>query len=1032
VQATTETPGMPPKKRARSTSQPAGVEERSPGGGHSTAQAIEHHSDTEAETGNVDRPTPSEEGGSGNSQPLSAIRQHLRERGQRGENRGRTEDDSALHQVDDQPSETEQSRESATGARQRREAVWSQEAALDDFLRDHDIGTPASGMEVRERAVIIARLSNSLREEAESDRVRTRGTGDPSAEALDEENARLAARHKLNAAYEVVRMIETIGRYLQRDPTPIGARRKGTGLGRAVDAFEEAHGAYTGLPLTGEALHVAMRIRDRIRAAVEEVQERIEMLQDRQALQAPPPRQVQEPQPGPSQGRTGGAILHVQQEDTEQSGRSGDNGDSSNSRRPSNRTDNGDSSNSRRPSNRTENDGLSDVNYSAEDEDEERYPPRQAIPPRQAEGAQARGAQAAGGQERGREPLVPYQPQTFGQTERQQPQRTASASNQAFLRPEDVRERRAPAEERNLRPGAAREAARSYDDVFYHEGEGQPRSAEPRGRREERPERRATEGTERAPPYRPTQKYTQEEYEIWLRTGELPPTRRKKKATPEGRRRTQSEEDREWRQREHGREEPVMPEPPGRARGRPADRGQHEFDPWFWEYDYEQPRWEDRIPHRFAPEASREERGWEPPRAPGQWEPAAGMGRGWEQPSGPHHGRDYAEGFGRGWEPPMGAPRGWEQPRYPQDGPDYRSRFDQDPFYHGPGTYEPPRMSREEFEKRYGMGRNRAQVVNVKKFGGKHEEWPEWIQAFREHILDNPTIGAVEAWGYLREKLTNEAYAVIKSFDNTHESLKPALNKLYEVYGQPHLIVRSIWRELRDMKLPSGSSRSAVLSMHYAQVGLLSRMERHAWPKEFRASQYEQNLMLETMGPYYRAQYDRWLQRQGPRFYPSTEQFFRWAKDKIEDDIRRSPYKERPSGQPQPGRPKKPATALQGNVQGSRDSSASNKSSGKGQKGQGGGKAKEKSAPKFPKGTCMGCGQGGSHDPTTCSKIKSASVDDRWKLRKAADACSNCMKTGHHYKECTAPKTCKKCDNKHHAFMHDDNPPKKKGGGQSK
>jgi len=872
-----------------------------------------------------------------------------------GGNRGGNEEVSALRQVDDRPSETDPS-SSSFPPREPRESptVWQPELDLQQFLQDNQLGQPLDGLAGRDRTVAVSRLIRALQDEAGSFRMRTRSTHDTAADHEQEREAHLAAQHRMHAAHAVLQNVDQMGHYLMTNPTPLGARRKGNTLLKAMDVFERAHRDYTSFPLTGMARNVSADTHARLKATVDEITERVEYLnrplargrppaqREQDAIQLAPPVQgaaVQVPAAG------GGAVP-----------RDGD---------------------WRVRRDREESDSQDDYRSADTSQDE----------------GERTGNVAGGNGGRHRaEDLVRVQQVPIEHHPAPRRRAVEAAPPEGPLRADQVRVRQAREEELQMPPRgqATRGVAQSAGEVFYREGE-----ARSQGRPYLPEARRWDESLERRAPvddrYVTSRRFDQRGYDESL---DRPPPRGRERERHDRagdqipRRHLFRQASQEDRRRDPSRGDRARREP---RRGEDEARRYQERDRAFWDYDYEQPRWGDRRP---------------------------------SQPDIPAY--DYGSGRGRDAAGPGSAAytgaAAWDP--Y-EDGPGYYSRFEQDPFY-GQDTFEPPRMSRDEYERRYGAGRGRSQVVNVKKFSGKYEEWPEWIQSFKEHILENPTIGAVEAWGHLREKLTKDAYDVIKAFENTHESLMPALQALNRAFAQPHKIVQHIWRELTGLR-PRDDTKSALLSMHYAQVGILQRLNRHSWPIEYRADQYEQNAMLETMGSYYRSQYDRWLQRQGRGFYPTTDQFLRWVRDKIEDDIRRSPRRGGGGYQPPVGSKKKPpATALPGNAQGSKDSSQAKKAPGKGQKSEGG-SAKSK----FSKGTCIGCGQGGSHEPTACSKIKSATVKERWVMRAESKGCSNCLRAGHHYKDCDNPQTCH-CKSRHHELLHDpDGPPpevKKKGG----
>ncbi|XP_062708742.1 uncharacterized protein LOC134288310 [Aedes albopictus] len=71
-----------------------------------------------------------------------------------------------------------------------------------------------------------------------------------------------------------------------------------------------------------------------------------------------------------------------------------------------------------------------------------------------------------------------------------------------------------------------------------------------------------------------------------------------------------------------------------------------------------------------------------------------------------------------------------------------------------------------------------------------------------------------------------------------------------------------------------------------------------------------------------------------------------------------------------------------------------------------------------PKDKCDFCR--GFHLNYQCNKLNALSANDRMEKVKAAGICFNCLRKGHQVKNCPSPKSCRKCQSRHHTQLHDD------------
>ena len=68
--------------------------------------------------------------------------------------------------------------------------------------------------------------------------------------------------------------------------------------------------------------------------------------------------------------------------------------------------------------------------------------------------------------------------------------------------------------------------------------------------------------------------------------------------------------------------------------------------------------------------------------------------------------------------------------------------------------------------------------------------------------------------------------------------------------------------------------------------------------------------------------------------------------------------------------------------------------------------------------SCWVCTGSNYHSVDQCAVFTSMSVEERCKVVKKLDLCTNCLRRGHVSKECTRPWKCAVCDLKHHTTVH--------------
>ncbi|CAG7821634.1 unnamed protein product, partial [Allacma fusca] len=60
----------------------------------------------------------------------------------------------------------------------------------------------------------------------------------------------------------------------------------------------------------------------------------------------------------------------------------------------------------------------------------------------------------------------------------------------------------------------------------------------------------------------------------------------------------------------------------------------------------------------------------------------------------------------------------------------------------------------------------------------------------------------------------------------------------------------------------------------------------------------------------------------------------------------------------------------------------------------------------------------GAHLTFKCSQLECATDNDKKSIINKSKLCTNCLKSGHSWKECRSPFTCQQCKQKHHTILH--------------
>ncbi|CAB4003059.1 TNF receptor-associated factor 3 [Paramuricea clavata] len=90
--------------------------------------------------------------------------------------------------------------------------------------------------------------------------------------------------------------------------------------------------------------------------------------------------------------------------------------------------------------------------------------------------------------------------------------------------------------------------------------------------------------------------------------------------------------------------------------------------------------------------------------------------------------------------------------------------------------------------------------LEVKKFGGKLQEWQEFWDSFDSAVNQNEGLADVDKFAYLRSLLIEQARSAISGFALTSANYNEAIDLLKRRYGKKNAIQKAHIQELMNMK----------------------------------------------------------------------------------------------------------------------------------------------------------------------------------------------------------------------------------------
>ncbi|XP_072380663.1 uncharacterized protein [Diabrotica undecimpunctata] len=112
----------------------------------------------------------------------------------------------------------------------------------------------------------------------------------------------------------------------------------------------------------------------------------------------------------------------------------------------------------------------------------------------------------------------------------------------------------------------------------------------------------------------------------------------------------------------------------------------------------------------------------------------------------------------------------------------------------------------------------RLPEFSIQPFSGKITEWDSFFQIFEVTILQNVSLSDIQKLMYLKSYVRGEPAKLISNFPVIAENLQLALDILIERYGNKHILTKTLFLELLDVKTLPHNANHVQLRELYAHV----------------------------------------------------------------------------------------------------------------------------------------------------------------------------------------------------------------------
>jgi len=274
--------------------------------------------------------------------------------------------------------------------------------------------------------------------------------------------------------------------------------------------------------------------------------------------------------------------------------------------------------------------------------------------------------------------------------------------------------------------------------------------------------------------------------------------------------------------------------------------------------------------------------------------------------------------------------------------------------------------------------------LDLPTFDGKYEDWISFKDLFHSSVHNQLFLSDAQRLQYLKSTVKGEAFNLIKSFSITSANYAPACKVLQDRYENHREIINSILKRLlsqQPLVKESASGLQTLLDTTNECIRALAVLKRPV-------SHWDDILVymvVERMDAEARRQWALSLKGTAPPTYSELAEF-------ISQHVRGLFAAK--SG----NNSKQHIHQQKANGNANRDSRSTSSHHG------------------ATENKCFICKS--PHYILECTKFKAMSPQERSKTAREKNLCLNCLKPGHHTKECKNQKKCKTCNKNHHTLLH--------------
>lgn len=281
----------------------------------------------------------------------------------------------------------------------------------------------------------------------------------------------------------------------------------------------------------------------------------------------------------------------------------------------------------------------------------------------------------------------------------------------------------------------------------------------------------------------------------------------------------------------------------------------------------------------------------------------------------------------------------------------------------------------------------------IPTFDGRYENWPKFKAMFLDVMAQSNDSDAIKLF-HLDKALIGAAAGILDTKTLNENNYKHAWEILSERYENPRVIIDAHIRGLLSFKKMSHES-------HRELRQLLDECTRHIENLRYMKQQLTGvselvvvYLLAAALDRNTRKQWEATIPRGQLPKYEDTIKFLKKQCNILENcenanQATSSSHPQQPTVKPSP---------LQ-KSSGPKSFAAAAASSGSYEK-------------------CDFCGK--DHKNFLCDVFKSLSLPQRVEKVRSLGMCFNCLRKGHHLKDCTSDKTCQDCHKRHHTQLHDE------------